>query len=345
MKTRGARAIICFYLALSISAFGTACSKAPPTQSASEAPPTESASKVPPTQSASREVAGSGGEGWGLMASNTGLASRGLVCSELPVYTGSARPAAGTIISEKRITTAMVLSAGDITIERSCIQPKDVGQGLPLLGTTDNDSGQIAKSTVIIRDSEIDGSLLSAYDAAWTTGFIGIADLQNNYIHDVGSGIALMNTGRQLSSSIEGNYVNNLSRWGDAATTGNHSDAMTVRDFDASSSPGRKLLIKNNRLDCDSGNDTGALFIQTYSGDINNVLIEGNLFEGDGYQLGLEARFGNDYSNMQAINNRFSGTGWGATYKTGGPGWTTWKDNFVHDQSQPTAQGKSIPDP
>ena len=286
-----------------------------------------------------------GVRGWDLTATNTGLAGRGLACSKLPVYTGSARPPGGTVISEKRITTAMVLSAGNITIERSCIQPTEVGRGLPVLSTTDNDTDQMAKSTVTIRDSEIDGSLLSDYDAAWTTGFLGIADLQNNYIHDVGSGIGLMKTGAQLDSRIEGNYVNNLRRWGDPAKDGNHSDAMTVRDFDASSNPARQLVIQNNRFDCDSGNDTGALFIQTYAGDINNVTVEGNLLEGNGYQLGLEAGFGNNYSNMKAINNRFSGTGWGPAYKTGDPGWATWKDNYVQNSSAPGRPRTPVPSP
>jgi hypothetical protein len=70
--------------------------------------------------------------------------------------------------------------------------------------------------------------------------------------------------------------------------------------------------VRNNRFDCNSGNDTGALFIQTYSGNIDNVVIEGNLLEGATYQLVLGAGYGHNYSNMSAINNRMSGTGYGA---------------------------------
>lgn len=66
--------------------------------------------------------------------------------------------------------------------------------------------------------------------------------------------------------------------WGDPATTGNHSDGFTVRDFPAG--PGRLLIVRNNRIDCDSGNDTGAFFVQTYGGNIDNVAASGNLLEG-----------------------------------------------------------------
>ena len=280
--------------------------------------------------------------GWSLTAATIGLANYGLKCSSLPVYTGGERPAAGTVISQKRITGRLVLSAGNITIEKSCIQPTSAGQGLPLVSTTDNNTGKITTSPVTIRDSEIDGSLLSDYNAAFATGFVGIANVQNNYIHDVGSGIALMETGSQLSGRVEGNYVNNLRSWGDGATNGNHSDALTVRDFDLSSNAARQLAISNNRLDCDSGNDTGALFIQTYSGNISNVTIEGNLLEGKGYQLVLVAGSGHTYSNMKAINNRMTGTGWGTGYVGSGPGWTEQFDNYINDPTQTENKGQPV---
>lgn len=244
-----------------------------------------------------------------------------------------------------RFTSPIILSAGNITIEQSCMQPTTAWQGLPLMSTTDNNTAAIAPSTVTIRDSEIDGSKLSAYDAAMTTGFIGIANLQRNYIHDVGSGIGLMNTGKSLSSVVEGNYVRGLRAYGDGATTGNHSDAFTVRDFDARTTPGRALTVRNNRFNCDSANATGAFFIQTYSGTIQNVSLQNNLLEGGGYQLGLEAGFGNTYSNLTASNNRFSGTGWGPAYVTGGPGWTSWSENYINNPSGQNNIGTPIRQP
>jgi hypothetical protein len=284
--------------------------------------------------------------GWSLGAANTGLAPHGLQCASLPVYTGSEKPAAGSVISQKRITRPLFLSEGNITIEKSCVQPTTTYQGLPLLGTTDynsfkdDGSADIAPTTVTIRDSEVDGSLLSDYLAAWSTGFIGVANLERNYIHDVGSGIGLTMTGDKLSSIIEGNYVTRLRAWGDPGTTGNHSDGFTIRDFTAA--PGRQMIVRNNRFNCSSGSDTGAFFIQASSGNISNVTAEGNLLEGKGYQLALETRPGYTYSNMRLKNNRFSGTGWGAGYVDGGPGWTEQSDNYINDPTKPDNQGNPV---
>lgn len=225
------------------------------------------------------------------------------------------------------------------------MQPTSAWQGQPLISTTDNNTGATTPSTVTIRDSEIDGSKLNAYDAAMTTGFIGIANLQRNYIHDVGSGIGLMNTGKSLNSIVEGNYIRGLRAYGDGATTGNHSDAFTVRDFDARTTPGRTLVVRNNRFNCDSANATGAFFVQTYSGHIYNTTLQNNLLEGGGYQLGLESGFGNTYSNLSASNNRFTGTGWGAAYVQGGPGWTNWSENYLNDTTAPNNIGTPVRQP
>lgn len=289
--------------------------------------------------------------GWQLTDTNAGLASVGLVCANLPVYTGGSTVASGTVISGKRITGSLDLSAGNITIDRSCIQPTagTVGSGLPVITTTDFNncasSCAVTPATVTISNSEIDGSLLSAHDAAFATGFIGIANLTNNYIHDLGSGIGLMNTGKTLDAIVEHNYVTRLKAYGDGATTGNHSDAFTIRDFDASAKPSRAVIVRNNRFDCNSGNDTGAFFIQTYAGNINNVTATGNLLEGSGYNLGLNQDFGNTYANVMATNNRFTPSGYGAAYVQGGGGWTGWSNNYINDATKPNNQGAVVAEP
>jgi hypothetical protein len=285
--------------------------------------------------------------GWDVAKANTGMAARGLTCDELPVYHGNQKPPAGTTISGQRITGPLDLSSGDITIAWSCIQPTAVGSGLPILTTTDftkcsSDGCPVTQGPVTISNSEIDGSLLDRRDSAETTGFLGIADLRSNYVHDVGSGIALMNTGHQFSSMVEGNYVTGLTANGDSATSGNHSDAFTVRDFDVSTNPGRTLQVRNNRFDCDSGNDTGAFFIQTYGGPIANLTATGNLLEGGGYQLGLNQEGIHEYSNLVATDNRFSGTGYGAAYVQGGNGWTGWDRNFIDAPMADDHRGTAI---
>lgn len=287
--------------------------------------------------------------GWQLTSQNTGLAPHGLGCDSLPVYGGPGKPAAGAVISQKRIETPLDLSEGNITIEKSCVRPTSAGLGLPILTTTDyndcNPDCAVAPGPVTVRDSEIDGTLLGAQESAFATGFIGIGSFYRNYIHGLGSGIAIANAGQSFDSIVEGNYVTGLTAFGDPGTTGNHSDAFTIRDFVTTSNPGRQALVKNNRFDCNSGNDTGAIFIQqTWGDDISNVTIEGNLLEGGGYQLQLE---GNTYgTNMKAVNNRFSGTGYGPAAKAGsGPGWGVWTNNYLNNPSAAGNQGSPVSEP
>lgn len=282
--------------------------------------------------------------GWTVNAQTVGLAPYGLSCASLPEYTGSDRPAAGTVITEKRITGELYLSKGDITIERSCIQPKPgaVGAGSPALSTFDW-TGE-ATTKVVIRDSEFDGSKLNGpSEAAWVGPFQGVADLQRNYIHGFGSGISLLGTGDTLDALIERNYVTGLVADGDPTGSGNHSSAFTVRDF--TGRPDRQLIIRNNRFDEDTANATGALFIQPYAGDIMNTTIEGNLLEGEGFQLILQAGFDNSYSNMRAVNNRLTGTGHGATYVSSGPGWARWDGNYRYNPSAVDGKGGLIAQP
>ena len=129
--------------------------------------------------------------------------------------------------------------------------------------------------------------------------------------------------------------------YGNPATDGNHSDAFTIRDFAGTN---RQAIIRNNRFDCDSVNATGALFLQPYAGKINNVIIDGNLLEGNGYQLALE-QHNNGYTNVKATNNRFSGTGYGATYRTGGEGWTQWTANHLYTATATNGIGKTVTQP
>lgn len=287
--------------------------------------------------------------GWQLTSQNTGLAPHGLSCAGLPVYTGSAKPLSGTVISQKRIDMPLDLSNGDITIEKSCIQPPSVGLGLPTVTTTNynicNPDCELTPSSITIRDSEFDGSLLSQQQSAFSIGFLGVGSLYRNYIHGFGSGIGIANAGLSISVTIEGNYVTGLTAYGDPSTTGNHSDAFTIRDFVTTSNPTRYAIIKNNRFNSNSGNDTGAFFVQqTWGDDIDNVLIGGNLLEGLGYQLVLD---GNTYGNrLYVINNRFSGTGYGAAAMGGsGSGWGVWTNNFINNPSATDSRGTVVPRP
>lgn len=288
--------------------------------------------------------------GWELTAENSGLAPYGLTCDGLAPYDGPSKPAAGTVISERRIESSLDLSNGDIVIERSCIRPTSVGRGLPVISTTDfnscGDNGcRVTQSMVTVRDSEIDGSRVSQEGIAYSCAFQGVGTLLRNHMHDTGSGICFLGTGRTLDAIAEGNYVHDLRAFGDAGTTGSHNASLTIRDFDTRDTPSRRLTVRNNRLDCDSGNDSGAVFIQAWAGFIDQVLLEGNLLEGNGYQLVLEANEAGYGRNMGAVNNRFSGTGYGPGYVDARDldhRWTTWRDNALHDPDAPEHRGAPV---
>ncbi|WP_156875830.1 hypothetical protein [Ornithinimicrobium pekingense] len=277
-------------------------------------------------------------------ARSVGLAGQGLTCDSLPAYTGPEQVTARTVLSRQRFEAPLDLSAGGITITQSCFRPTSVGRGLPAVSTTDHNSGRMATSTVTIRESDFDGSLLDPETAAFSTGFIGVANLTDNYVSGFGSGLAIMGSGEQLDARVEGNYVTGLVAWGDGATTGNHSSAFTVRDFSGAVRPDRALVVRGNRFDSSSGNDTGAVFIQTFSGRIDNVLLEANLLEGLGYQFGLEET-NHPYSGIHVVDNRATGTGWGPAYVSGGPGPARWVDNRLYDPTADAGRGEAIPAP
>jgi len=332
--------VIILVLAASASGYGLLHSRAPSRGEAGGPEPSAS-------PSASTPVAV---RGWDLTRANTGLAAHGQRCDSLEPYTGPSRPAAGTVISQKRIEKPLVLAAGNITISRSCVRPTAVGRGLPILSTVDPDlcdSGNCAPpARVAIRDSDIDGSALSPQDAAFTTAFYGVADLTGNYVHDVGSGLAIIQTGDRLNVLVEHNFVTRLRAWGNPAAEGNHSDAATVRGFSTRSRPRRVAVIRNNRFDCDSANATGALVILTIADDIDNLLVEGNLLEGGGYHLSLgQDQGGHRYgANLRAVRNRFGAGGW-TTYVADGRGWAQWSGNHVGSAANGSEPGAIVPRP
>lgn len=288
--------------------------------------------------------------GWQLTSANTGLAPHGLTCDSLPEYTGPAKVPAGTTISQMKITKSLILAEGGVTIERSCFKP--TASDYTMAQTYDNDActndGCLPPPSLsTIRDSEFNGSALDVnpndtYNRAHVTAFKGVATLQRNYVHNVGSGMGILASGTQLDALVEQNYVTGLKSWGNGATDGTHSEAFTIRDFDGTQRPARTGTVRNNRFNVDGGNETGALFIQAM-GNVNNVTIEGNLMEGDGYQLQLMiwdwASPGTHYSNMKAINNRFSGTGYGASSVQSGTGWAVWQNNYYNNVNAANNQG------
>lgn len=281
------------------------------------------------------------GVGWHITAANVGLASLGIDGTALPLYTGPSKPASGTVITDVQFDSGLDLSNGSIRIERCLFRPTSVGQGMPLVTTTDYNTFVPVPAPVVIKDCDFDGTLLSQFSAAWCTAFMGIADLSNNYIHHFGSGIANMGTGSQFDCIVEHNYVWDLVSWGNPATDGNHCDAYTVRDFTNTVVADRQLTVRNNRFDCTTTNATGAFFIQGYADLIANLTASNNYLEGLGYQMILEYH-NNGYTNIRATNNRFSGTGYGAGYITGGEGYAFQQENYLYDANAPDGKGAPV---
>ena len=186
----------------------------------------------------------------------------------VPRVDGPAKPAAGAVIVGKRIETALDLSAGNITIERCWIHPTAIGRGNSVIVTFDNNNAQApAPALVTVRDCDIDGSALPVEDIAFGAGFFGNGTVERCNVHGTGSGIAIMHAGAALPGLVQGNYVHGLRAWGDPATTGSHADGFTVRDY-----AGPSLVVRNNRIDCSTGaNDTGAFFVQSWAGFIDNL--------------------------------------------------------------------------
>jgi hypothetical protein len=287
--------------------------------------------------------------GWQVTADNIGLKPLGLSCDSLPVYTGPENLAAGTTISGKRIEGRLNASKGNIVIEKSCIRPKS-GSG-PLIGASylDGSNNRAPDGPITVRDSEINASLLSRADAANSDGVRGFpTTFQRNYVHSMGSGIAILLTGNSQNALIENNYVHKLTWDGGASSSESddtHSDAFTIRD---AAGTGRVITVKNNRFDCSGGHESGAAFLQTWLGPINNVSLEGNLLEGNNYNLTL-SYLDYPFSGMKATNNRFNpfagSYGPAATYGNGPASWAVWTDNYRYDASKPDAKGAAVAKP
>ncbi len=307
------------------------------TRTASPTPTPTVTRTASPTSTPTTRGTAAGLMGWQLNASNVGLAQFGLTCDQLPVYTGSLRPAAGARISGVRIIGNLDLRNGDIVVERSCIRP---GSGTGSLVTNyvcgADDCPVISEKSIVIRDSEFDASTVPASQIAGSCAFRGTGTLQRNYMHGMGSGICFYGTGMKHEAIAEQNYVTDMRSYG-----GSHNEAATIRDFMLDQNPNRIARFTQNRFDIASGNVTAGLFIQPTWDDIDTLVVEGNLIEGGGYNLFLNASHGS-YQNVRAINNRFRSTGWGPSTVMGGPGWAQWSNNYMYDATKADARGALV---
>lgn len=280
--------------------------------------------------------------GWELNESNTGLKGVGIdrdtlpLCPLKPDIYGWLRPAKGSVIREKRIENPICLESGNITIERCWIRlTVDPGAGMP--GITDLDFNKMVacSSSVTVRDCDIDGTALADPNNT-REGFPGVGSVgiwQRNNIYGVGCGWHT-SVGNGVPILVENNYIHHL-RTG----TTSHDDGLTIR---SRSSPAS--LFVNNRIDANTIHCTGALFLQATFGFIDSIYIEGNLLEGNGYNLILEWN-GYGYGRIWAKNNRFNPVGYGTGYVAGGGGWLGWQDMYLNDSTKVDNKGAAVAEP
>jgi hypothetical protein len=279
-------------------------------------------------------------KGWDLDETNTGLAAVGIDPASLPLYAGPAAPPDGTVIREKRIDKPLDLKAGEITIERCWIRPVQTSSVAFLTNLTANIPQTSGFAT--IRYCDIDGSAIAAAaDVAYIFVFKGCGVIEHCNIFAVGSGIMfLSHTNREMRAL--GNYIHDLRGANDPAhhATSSHIDGITVRGY-----AGIGLAIAGNRVDCETGFDTGSLFIAGTFGYINNVTVHDNLLEGAGHNLILEFDNNGYGDSLRALDNRFRPTQFSAAYADGGPGWDGWSRNYLYDSLQTDGKGAPVAAP
>lgn len=291
-----------------------------------------------------RDVSASASLGWLLDETNTGLARLGINGDTLPLYTGSLKPTAGTVISDKLITnfTELDLSNG-VTIERCKIKPTGAAGRTGIVFGLNPDTGGDQLGAVNITDCDIDasgivavGDQTSIYKQA---AIRGAANVTRCNIWGMGTGIAYFGCPSMPVARVEGNYVHDL-RGGLANGDQSHNESGTVRAFN-----GTDLQVVNNRFVSHSGSDSAALFIQAIAGTVDHVTVEGNLFDCLNWCLALETNTYTYGFNMRARNNRYIQSSAKYAYVTGGPGWAEWTNQYVANSGATDWIGAPIAQP
>ncbi|OHD64048.1 MAG: hypothetical protein A2176_05495 [Spirochaetes bacterium RBG_13_51_14] len=267
--------------------------------------------------------------GWQLNETNTGLAGVGIDKNSLPLYTGPIAPAANTTISMQKITGALWLYNGGITIDRCWIQPTGSQHLGSIIFTYDPTVGKWATSPTTITNCDIDGTAVTdpyiyADFAIRGSGIIA----HNNNIYGMGDGIGLFHHD-SMNSSIIQNYIHGL-RGGNFGSPSqpSHGESMTIRNFG-----GSLCLVQNNYLES-LINTSGSLFIQAWEGAIDNVTIEGNYLHTPNYCIVLNMNTHGYGSHIRVINNRFEKIGFGPIAYDG-PAPETFTNNYYYNAGNP----------
>lgn len=215
---------------------------------------------------------------------------------------------AGTVINGLDINGDVLVRAANVTIQNSKVHGR--------IDTSDNGA---APGTMIKRVEVIgpyNGAKDSGSPAVGYTGFT----CDGCVVHGWGKGFGLVK-----DVTIKNSWVYDIVVYGDPANGGSHNEAIL-------SLGGSNLVVTNNRLDAgDAPNVSASLALYSQMAAFNNVLVQGNLFDGGGYCVyaGLGGSYG--ASNTRFVDNTFGskydkkcgGYGPAIAYSTGnGNQWT-----------------------
>jgi hypothetical protein len=217
-------------------------------------------------------------------ASNTGVPAG----TALTPSNGLTVTKAGTVISGLDIKGDVLIRASNVTIKDSRITGRvDTGD-------------QNAYPGAVIQRVEIIGP----YDGAHDGGYPGVG--YGGYTCD-GCNVRGWGKGFMVNDdvTIKNSWVHDITVFGDPANGGSHNEAIL-------SLGGKNLSITNNRLDSGTASNVSAsLALYSQWAAYDNVLVQGNLFDGGGYCL--YAGLGGSYG---ASNSKFIGNTFGNKYNT-----------------------------
>ncbi|MET3770275.1 hypothetical protein ABIB15_002985 [Marisediminicola sp. UYEF4] len=215
---------------------------------------------------------------------------------------------AGTVIDGYEINGTLTISASDVTIKNSRITGR--------IDTGDSNGNP----RTMIQRVEIIGPYDSAADGGFAAvGYTGFTCDGCN-VRGWGKGFALVE-----DAVVKNSWVHDIVVHGDPANGGSHNETII-------SLGGSNFQILNNRLDAgDAPNVSASLALYSQLAPFNNVLVQGNLFDGGGYCVyaGLAGSYG--ASNTKFIDNTFGnkysskcgGYGPAIAFQTGnGNAWT-----------------------
>ena len=222
---------------------------------------------------------------------------------------------AGTVISGVRTSGALTIEAPNVVIRNSHIR------GRVYLSPWTN-------ASLLIEDSEIDGSGIPASESAHLSGL--------SYSNITARRVNIHHFGKELqvdsNVTVEDSWLHNVRTYGD-----HHTEAMM-------SNGGSNVTLRGNTIDSsgDYTHITGSVVLLGDFATIDNVLIEGNRIWGGGYAVYAGSQSGKPYAyarNTRFVDNVFVRTDalpnsgyWGpvTAYRSGnGNEWTgnTWEDS------------------